>query len=70
MTIARVMKELEDLAKKGLYVSKESTAEALRLLKKQYSQDVSLERVREIAYRVLKKHKITLSGEVRYVTRG
>jgi len=69
MTTERMEKVVEDLGGKGLYISNEATVEALKELRREYSEDVSLEKVREITGRVWKKYRATLSDEVKYIRR-
>ncbi|MFQ6095672.1 MAG: hypothetical protein ACE5NN_05975 [Candidatus Bathyarchaeia archaeon] len=70
MTTEQMEKVVEDLSRRGLYVSNESAVEALKELRREYSENVSLEKVREITERLRKKYKTTLSDEVKYIRRG
>lgn len=69
MATEQMTRMLEDLRKKGLYVSDKEAVESLKQLKSEYSEEVSLEKVREITGKVYKKHRKTLSQEVRYIRR-
>lgn len=67
MTTEQMARTLEDLKKKGLYVSNREAIESLKKLKGEYSKEVSLDKVREITGKVYKKYKKTLSEEVRHI---
>lgn len=69
MTTEQMTKTLDDLRKKGLYVSNDEAIKSLQRLRREYSGDVSLQKVREITGKVYKKYKKTLSEEVMYVRR-
>lgn len=69
MTTEQMTKTLNDLRKKGLYVSNDEAIKSLQRLRREYSGDVSLQKVREITGKVYKKYKKTLSEEVMYVRR-
>jgi len=69
MTTEQMAKTLDDLRKKGLYVSNDEAIESLQKLRNEYSGEVSLQKVREITGKVYKKYKKTLSQEVSYVRR-
>ncbi len=70
MTTEQMSKMLEDLRKKGLYVSDREAVESLKQLRDEYSGEVSLQKVREITGRVYKKHRKTLAQEIAYIRRG
>jgi flagellar biosynthesis regulator FlbT len=67
MTTEQMTRILEDLKKKGLHVSNKEAIESLKKLRSKYSEEVSRDKVREITGKVYKKHKKTLSEEVRYI---
>ena len=64
MTTEQLDQMAAELKKKGLYVLNESALKAVRELRKKYDVPTSLEEVREITYKVWKKHKVTLSEEL------
>jgi uncharacterized protein YfkK (UPF0435 family) len=67
MTTEQLDQMAAELNKKGLYVLNESALKAVKGLRKKYDVPTSLEEVREITYKVWKKHKVTLSEEIAYV---
>lgn len=69
MITEQMERMLEELKKKGLHVSSKEAVESLKQLKLEYSDDVSINKIREITGRVYRKKKKTLSDEIGHIRR-